>query len=87
MHRASCPNLCTVIAACCGLSACGDGDENERSCDCSVFPVAQSSEYILPWHVGHAYTARPHAARESGPQQYAFRCRSVPTFWRSVLER
>jgi len=67
-----------LIVACCTLGACGgeDGDDSNRSYECSVFPRAQSSQYILPWHVGHSYKARPHAARESGPQQYAI---DVPT--------
>jgi murein DD-endopeptidase MepM/ murein hydrolase activator NlpD len=69
MHRKSCRQLCTMIAASCMLSACGD--DSGRSYDCSVFPPSQSSAYILPWHIGHTYVASPHAARESGPQQYA----------------
>jgi murein DD-endopeptidase MepM/ murein hydrolase activator NlpD len=69
MHGKRLLRLCSFVASGCLLSAC-DGDD-EKSYDCSVFPPAQSSPYILPWHVGHTYVARPHAARETTPMRYA----------------
>jgi len=70
MHGKSWLRLCSLITSGCILSACGDGDD-DRSYDCSVFPSAQSSAYTLPWRIGQRYVARPHAAREGGPQEYA----------------
>lgn len=52
------PLSCAVVC----LSGCGD---DAVDYDCSVFPPAESSEYVLPWHIGHAYVANPHAAREN----------------------
>ena len=49
------------------LGGCGDSIDY----DCSVFPPAESSSYILPWHVGQTYLANPHAARETSVQRYA----------------
>jgi murein DD-endopeptidase MepM/ murein hydrolase activator NlpD len=54
---------CAIVFA----SGCNDTIDY----DCSVFPSAESSAYVLPWHVGHAYVAFPHAARETSPQKYA----------------
>ena len=48
----------------------GCGDE-QIDYDCSVFPPAESSPYILPWHIGQTYLANPHAARETSVQRYA----------------
>lgn len=63
---AACSVLCTSM-----LTACGDDNEVEiGEYDCSVFPAAQSSEYILPWLVGQSYEAIPHTGRD-GPTHYA----------------
>lgn len=40
----------------------GDG---QLSYDCSVFPDQSTSEYILPYEIGSAFQAFPHAARTS----------------------
>jgi len=68
MHGKSSLRLCSLVVSGCLLSACND---DEQSYDCSVFPPAESSPYILPWHVGQTYVARPHAARETTPMRYA----------------
>ncbi|WP_275129242.1 M23 family metallopeptidase [Steroidobacter cummioxidans] len=70
MHGRLWLRICSLVASGCLLSACWGGDD-EKSYDCSVFPPAQSSAYILPWHVGQTYVARPHAAREASPTRYA----------------
>lgn len=46
-------------------------DNDPIEYDCSVFPPAESSPYILPWMVGQGYKANPHAARETSVQRYA----------------
>ena len=60
--------LCTAM-----LTACGGSDDNDVEIgqyDCSVFPSAQSSDYILPWLIGQSYEAVPHTGRD-GPTNYA----------------
>jgi murein DD-endopeptidase MepM/ murein hydrolase activator NlpD len=59
-----------LISWACAI-ACLSGCNDTIDYDCSVFPPAESSQYVLPWHVGHAYVASPHAARETSPQKYA----------------
>ena len=61
-------NLILLSFAIVCLSGCGDGPIDY---DCSVFPPAESSDFVLPWHLGHAYVAFPHAARETSVQKYA----------------
>lgn len=46
-------------------------DDGFMAYDCTVFPPAASSPYILPWMVGTTHSANPHAARETSPQKYA----------------
>jgi murein DD-endopeptidase MepM/ murein hydrolase activator NlpD len=56
------------------LTACGgdDGGSDAFTYDCSVFPPAAQSPYILPWRVGETHEAFPHAARTApSPQMYA----------------
>jgi murein DD-endopeptidase MepM/ murein hydrolase activator NlpD len=53
------------------ITACGGGGDEALQYDCSVFPTAQSSPYVLPWLAGQTYTAHPHAARVTGQEQYA----------------
>ena len=59
--------------ACLALASCGGGDsgDNAIAYDCSVFPAAAASPFILPWNVGTTHRANPHAARETSPQKYA----------------
>jgi murein DD-endopeptidase MepM/ murein hydrolase activator NlpD len=58
------------VAVCLALTSCGGGDDL-IDYDCSVFPAATSSPFILPWNVGTTHLANPHAARETSPQKYA----------------
>ena len=62
LWRAAAPCTCVLATTSC---------DDFVNYDCSAFPPAESSPYILPWTVGHAYTAYPHAARDTGRQQYA----------------
>ena len=61
------PLACLVLASCGG----GDSGDNAIAYDCSVFPAAAASPFILPWNVGTTHRANPHAARETSPQKYA----------------
>lgn len=67
--------LVPIIVVTC--SACGsDGNDgltgpSNRVYDCSVFPAAAASPYILPWRIGTTREANPHAAREAGAQEYS----------------
>jgi murein DD-endopeptidase MepM/ murein hydrolase activator NlpD len=55
------------------LSACGGHDDfDTHDYDCSVFPNAASSPYILPREVGKTFNANPHAAWDVGSQMYAY---------------
>ena len=54
-------NLVSLSCAVVCLSGCDDPVDY----DCSVFPPAETSESVLPWHIGHSYFANPHAAREN----------------------
>src|SRR4051812_25042374 len=55
------------------LSACGGNkDFDLHEYDCSVFPSAASSPYILPWEVGKTFLANPHAAWDVRAQIYAY---------------
>jgi len=51
-----------------GGSGSGNGD---IVYDCSVFPPAAGSPYVLPWRVGQSHFPYPHAARETSVQMYA----------------
>ena len=54
------------------VTGCGSGDSRGGTYDCSVFPPAATSPYVLPWVIGTTRTANPHAARgETGPQKYS----------------
>jgi len=61
------------FAACCvlvtSLSGCGGGDETDdrAASECTAYPPATGSPYILPWTVGHSYKAVPHIARNAAP--------------------
>lgn len=40
--------------------------------DCSPFPPAESSPYLLPWSAGESYEAFPHIAKgDAGPNKYS----------------
>jgi len=55
------------------LAACGGHEDFDlHDYDCSVFPEAAQSPYILPWNVGETHNANPHAAWDTGPQIYAY---------------
>lgn len=54
-----------------GLALCVTSCFEEIDYDCSVFPQAQTSDYVLPWQTWHVYVAYPHAARETTWQRYA----------------
>ncbi len=61
-----------LVAASLTLGSCGsDSGDDAIDYDCSVFPAAASSPFILPWNVGTTHLANPHAARETSPQKYA----------------
>src|SRR5262245_60159425 len=51
------------------LAGCADG--GYTAYDCSVFPPAATSPYVLPWMIGTTYRALPHAARSTNAQKYA----------------
>lgn len=52
--------------------ACGGDGGDEFAYDCSVFPPAAQSPFILPWNVGDTHKAYPHAANFApSPQMYA----------------
>jgi len=61
----------------CGVLAvvgCGGGNEAPKSTtsdDCAVFTAAAASPYVLPWTVGQAFTASPHAVRDTSVQRFA----------------
>jgi murein DD-endopeptidase MepM/ murein hydrolase activator NlpD len=66
------PTRGTLLVICLAMASCrGDGNEDAIAYDCSVFPAAATSPYILPWNVGTTHLANPHAARETSPQKYA----------------
>lgn len=64
--------LAAVVAM---LAGCGGGDaggdDGKAPDNCPAFPSAADSPYRLPWHIGQAYQANPHLARESSVQRYA----------------
>ena len=60
------PIVWIAVTAC--LCACGGGEDDSRTPDeCTAYPVASTSPYILPWTVGHRYEARPHFVRNDPP--------------------
>jgi murein DD-endopeptidase MepM/ murein hydrolase activator NlpD len=60
-----------TVAMACALTLTGCGDEDTLQYDCSVFPAAETSPYVLPWHIGQTFSTVPHATHEEGPQKYA----------------
>jgi hypothetical protein len=62
----------SMTGICLLLSACGGGDGRKPiAYDCSLFPPAETSPYVLPWTIGHMYEALPHAARDTNHKKYA----------------
>jgi murein DD-endopeptidase MepM/ murein hydrolase activator NlpD len=68
-YKAGIMNRKLLLLGCLALLATSCYEDVEY--DCSVFPQAQLSEYILPWHSWHSYVANPHAARETTWKRYA----------------
>jgi murein DD-endopeptidase MepM/ murein hydrolase activator NlpD len=58
---------CLLLTTACG----GDNDDALIDYDCSAFPSAATSPYVLPWTIGHTYTAIPHAAKDTNHKKYA----------------
>ncbi len=58
---------CLLLLASCG----GDDGSKLIDYDCSVFPPAETSPYVLPWTIGHTYTALPHAVKDTNHKRYA----------------
>jgi len=54
-----------------GGSGSSGGQNTGTDYDCSVFPPAESSPYILPWQVDTTHEANPHALRDPHPQKYS----------------
>jgi murein DD-endopeptidase MepM/ murein hydrolase activator NlpD len=71
IRRAAVACACLLAATSCGGGSDDDDEDGLINYDCSAFPAAALSPYILPWTVGHTYTALPHAAQETGRNQYA----------------
>jgi len=65
--------MATLLGGTLALAGCGGHDDfATHNYDCSVFPAAAQSPYILPWNVGETHIANPHAAWDTGAQIYAY---------------
>jgi hypothetical protein len=62
-----------ALVALLAIGSCGGdgGGADELTYDCSVFPAAASSPYVLPWRRGQRHFADPHIVRETTIQKYA----------------
>lgn len=66
----------SVVLACCLASACGGGGDGDNAAtDCAAFTPAAASPYLLPWQIGQAFVANPHAVWDPTVQRYAYDAR------------